>query len=83
MSKDGKQIATGGADNLAKVWEAATLKEIAKIEGHVGHITALAFNHDGKWLATGSADKELKVWDIATKEMLMLLGDKSAGCERA
>jgi WD40 repeat protein len=78
LSKDGKQIATGGADNLAKVWEAATLKEIAKIEGHVGHITALAFNHDGKWLATGSADKELKVWDIATKEMLMLLGDKSA-----
>ncbi len=78
LSKDGKQIATGGADNLAKVWYAATLKEIAKIEGHVGHITALAFNHDGKWLATGSADKELKVWDIATKEMLMLLGDKSA-----
>jgi WD40 repeat protein len=78
LSKDGKQIATGGADTLAKVWDAATLKEIAKIEGHVGHITALAFNHDGKWLATGSADKELKVWDIATKEMLMLLGDKSA-----
>lgn len=78
LSKDGKQIATGGADNLAKVWDAATLKEIAKIEGHVGHITAIAFNHDGKWLATGSADKELKVWDIATKEMLMLLGDKSA-----
>ena len=78
LSKDGKQIATGGADTLAKVWDAATLKEIAKIEGHVGHITAIAFNHDGKWLATGSADKELKVWDIATKEMLMLLGDKSA-----
>ncbi|MFM7604950.1 MAG: WD40 repeat domain-containing protein, partial [Prosthecobacter sp.] len=78
LSKDAKQIATGGADNLAKVWDAATLKEIAKIEGHVSHITALAFNHDGKWLATGSADKELKVWDIATKEMLMLLGDKSA-----
>ncbi|MBK8091346.1 MAG: DUF1553 domain-containing protein [Verrucomicrobiaceae bacterium] len=77
MSRDGKQIATGGADNLAKVWDAATLKEVAKIEGHVGHILALGFNADGKWLATGSADKELKVWDIATKEMLMLLGDKS------
>lgn len=78
LSKDGKQIATGGADNLAKVWDANTLKEIAKIEGHVGHVTTIAFNHNGKWLATGSADKELKVWDIASKEMLMLLGDKSA-----
>ena len=79
ISKDGKQIASGGADNLAKVWDAATFKEIAKIEGHVGHITALGFSTDGKWLATGSADKDLKVWDIASKEMLMLLGDKSAG----
>ncbi len=77
QSRDGKQIATGGADNLAKVWDAATFKEIAKIEGHVGHVVALGFNTDGKWLATGSADKELKVWDIASKEMLMLLGDKS------
>jgi len=79
ISKDGKQIASGGADNLVKVWEAASFKEIAKIEGHVGHITALGFSTDGKWLATGSADKDLKVWDIASKEMLMLLGDKSAG----
>ncbi|MCX6856841.1 MAG: DUF1553 domain-containing protein [Verrucomicrobia bacterium] len=79
LSKDGKQIASGGADNLAKLWDAATFKEIAKIEGHVGHITALGFNADGKWLATGSADKDLKVWDIASKEMLMLLGDKSSG----
>jgi mono/diheme cytochrome c family protein len=77
LSRDGKQIATGGADNLAKVWDAATLKEIAKIEGHVGHVVALGFSTDGKWLATGSADKDLKVWDIASKEMLMLLGDKS------
>lgn len=77
LSRDCKQIATGGADNQAKVWDAATLKEIAKIEGHVGHIVALGFSTDGKWLATGSADKDLKVWDIASKEMLMLLGDKS------
>jgi WD40 repeat protein len=77
MSRDGKQLATGGADTQAKVWDAATFKEIAKIEGHVGHVVALAFSTDGKWLATGSADKDLKVWDIASKEMLMLLGDKS------
>ena len=77
LSRDGRQIATGGADNQAKVWDAATLKETAKIEGHVGHIVALGFSTDGKWLATGSADKDLKVWDIASKEMIMLLGDKS------
>jgi len=77
LSRDGKQLATGGADTLAKVWDTTTFKEIAKIEGHVGHVVALGFSTDGKWLATGSADKDLKVWDIASKEMLMLLGDKS------
>ncbi len=79
ISKDGQKIASGGADNLAKVWDAATFKEVAKIEGHVGHITALAFTADGQWLATGSADKDLKVWEIASKEMLMVLGGQSAG----
>lgn len=79
ISQDGKQVATGAADNLAKVWEASSFKERAKIEGHVGHITALAFSPDGKWLTTGSADKDLKVWDIDSKEMIMLLGDKSSG----
>ena len=78
LSQDGKQVATGGADNLARVWDAKTLGEVAMIEGHVGHVTALAFTPDGKWLATGSADKDLKVWDLATKEKLMLLGDKTA-----
>ncbi len=78
LSHDGKQVATGSADNLARVWDVQTLAEVAMIEGHVGHVTTLAFTPDGKWLATGSADKELKVWDLATKEQLMLLGDKSA-----
>ncbi len=79
LSRDGKQLASGGADNLIKLWDPAALKETAQIEGHVGHLTALAFHPEGKWLASASADKELKVWDLASKEMLMLLGDKSAG----
>ncbi len=77
-SRDGKRIATGSADNLAKVWDATTLKETAKLEGHTGHVLALAFNSDGTALVTGAADKEIKVWDIATKEMRMQIGDKSS-----
>lgn len=78
LSRDGKQLATGGADNLAKVWDVATLKEIAKLEGHTGHVLAMAFSPDGKLLLTTAADKEAKAWDIATKELRMQFGDKSA-----
>lgn len=78
LSRDGRQLATGGADNLAKVWDVSTLKETAKLEGHTGHVLALAFSPDGKLLLTTAADKEAKAWDIATKEMRMQFGDKSA-----
>ncbi len=78
LSRDGRQLATGGADNLAKVWDMATLKETAKLEGHTGHVLALAFSPDGKLLLTTAADKEAKTWDIATKELRMQFGDKSA-----
>lgn len=78
LSRDGRQFATGGADNLAKVWDTATFKEIARLEGHTGHVLALAFSPEGKLLLTTGADKEAKVWDIATKELRMQFGDKSA-----
>lgn len=78
LSRDGGQLATGGADNLAKVWDLATLKETAKLEGHTGHVLAMAFSPDGKLLLTTGADKEAKAWDIATKELRMQFGDKSA-----
>ena len=78
LSSDGKLLATGGADNNAKVWDVPTRKEIAKLEGHTSHIMALAFNPDGSQLATGGADKELKVWDVRSKEQLIQLGKKSA-----
>lgn len=78
LSPDGKLLATGGADNNAKVWDIASRKEMAKLEGHTSHIMALAFNPDGTQLATGGADKELKVWDVRSKEQLIQLGKKSA-----
>ncbi len=78
LSRDGKLLATGGADFLVKVWDVASRKEAAKIEGHTNHVLALAFNPDGSQLASAGADKELKVWDVRAKEQLIQLGNKSA-----
>ncbi len=78
LSRDGKKLATGGADFMVKVWDVATRKEQAKLEGHTGYVLCLEFNGDGKWLASGGADKDLKVWDVATKQMIMQIGDKSS-----
>lgn len=76
LSPDGKSLATGAADRLAKLWNTADGKLLATYEGHTNHILAVAFNKDATQLATASADKEVKVWDVKSREQDVMLGDK-------
>jgi WD40 repeat protein len=70
ISRDGKQLATAGADGVAKVWNLATRKVTAQLEGHHGAVFGVAFNSDGRKLATASADHELLVWDLKTRQKI-------------
>ena len=55
-----------------------SLEEIARLEGHSGHILSLAFNPDGSLLASGGGDKEVKVWDVKTHEQKAAIGPHPA-----
>jgi len=79
VSRDGKLLATAGADRLAKIWELSTGKEVAKLEGHAGPVVAVAFNADGTQLASGGMDKEIKVWDVKTREQVVALATNPSG----
>jgi WD40 repeat protein len=68
ISANGKFIATGAADKVAKLWDLNSHKELAKFEGHSGPVMAVAFNSDTTSLATAGVDKEIKVWDLKTRE---------------
>ena len=76
LSPDGKSLASGAADKLAKLWNTADGKLIAFYEGHTNHVLAVAFNKDATQLATASADKEVKVWGVTSREQEVMLGDK-------
>jgi hypothetical protein len=78
VTTDGKKFATGGADQIARLWNASTRELISTLEGHAASVTGLAFNKDGTWLATGSSDAELKVWDIQTKEQIVQLAKNTS-----
>ncbi len=65
FSPDGRFVATGSFDQNARVFEAATGKEISKLH-HDGAVTAVSFSPDGRLVATGSADKTARVFDAAT-----------------
>jgi WD40 repeat protein len=66
FSPDGQRILTGSADNTAKVWEAASGKELLTLKEHIGPIAAVAFSPDGQRIVTSSWDGTVKVWEAAT-----------------
>ncbi len=73
FSPDGKRLATASLDKTAKVWDAATGKELFTLCCHDDTIYALAVSPDGTRLATGSIDKTAKVWDAVTGQELLTL----------
>jgi hypothetical protein len=64
VSKDGKLLATGGADSSIIIWDAETYQIIRRIAAHKGQVTTLAFSPDCKTLISGSADKSLRLWSV-------------------
>jgi len=81
ISPDGKQIVSGGSDNIIKVWDLTTGNEIMTIRGHKLAVTEVAFSPDGKRVVSGSKDGTIKAWDVSTgAELMTLLGHKNEVC---
>lgn len=61
---DGLILATGTEDNLIRVWDIKTQKNVATFQGHHASITDLRFSENGYYLATSASDNVLKLWDL-------------------
>ena len=59
-------------DRTAKVWEVATGKNIATLEGS-GTVREIAFSPDGKCLATGRTNKTVALWCTKTWQPMATL----------
>jgi RNA polymerase sigma factor (sigma-70 family) len=78
FSPDGKTLVTGYGQTV-KLWDVATWRQRASLEGHTREVSSLAFAPDGKTLATASWDGAVKLWDFATgKERTTLKLPKAA-----
>jgi WD40 repeat protein len=67
FSPDGKQLATGGWDNLVRVWEVPSGKPLFKLEGHSAAVWRAIFSPDGKQLLSTDQGGGVKLWDLKTR----------------
>jgi WD40 repeat protein len=79
FSANGQRIAAGvtaGMQQLIRVYDTASGKEVLTIPDHTGPVAALAFLADNRTIASGSADKSARLSDVG---VLMQLDAHAGG----
>lgn len=77
FSDDGKFVITASEDNTARIWDAASGKELSVLAGHTARVTSVAFapGDNPTRAVTASQDGAVKLWDTKeSKEILTLDG---------
>jgi WD40 repeat protein/serine/threonine protein kinase len=81
-SPDGSLIASGGGDNLIRLWNAETGENLVQVldtktgetvdylSGHTNWVLTLAFSSDGSRLFSSGVDNNIGFWDVAEQRLL-------------
>jgi WD40 repeat protein len=71
FTQDGQQVITGGADNVARVWEADRGTLVLELHGQADGITGVDITSDGKRICTSSYyGHTARVWDATNGKSL-------------
>ena len=66
VSPDGKLLASGGNDNLVKLWNATDGAPVRELSGHANHVPLVPVHPDGQALVSGDLKGIVKQWDVST-----------------
>jgi WD40 repeat protein len=71
FSATAEQIFAGTFGGTVHIWDLATKKEVAKLQGHLTKTTCLNSDQMGNTvLVTGSEDTKVKVWDLRSNKCI-------------
>lgn len=75
FSPDGKQLVSGGQDNVLRVWNFALDGEMAVLRGHASHVRDCVFSPNGQLLLSAGRDQQIKLWQPSEYAEAIVLGD--------
>lgn len=64
ISHNGKLFATGGTDDMVKLWDMATGRLLADGVAHSSHVLDVQFSPDDRQLVSVGADGNTMVWNV-------------------
>lgn len=70
LSAKGSILASGGPENVVRVWDSNSGKLVTKFVGHTDNIRGILINEDANTILTGSSDQTIKVWSITAGRCL-------------
>jgi len=72
FSPDSRHVVTASEDHTARIWDAASGREVARLN-HDRQVWQAVFSGDGKRIVTASGDNVARVWDTASARELLRL----------
>ena len=84
LSPDGTLFAAGYQDGRVRLWQVATGKPLATLEGHSHIVSRVLFSPDGDVLASSSQDGTVLLWDVPSilpnpRALTVLGGEEQEG----
>jgi WD40 repeat protein len=64
LADDGRTLAVAGDATSIRVIDVITAQELARLQGHDGGVTALAFAPGGRRLVSAGQDRTVRVWTL-------------------
>ena len=72
---DGKRLITCGNDDVARIWDLASGRELQVLRGHQDTVNSVAIAATGDRVITASDDRTARIWDpVSGRELLSLRG---------
>lgn len=69
ISPDGQKVASGGLDDVIKIWNLTTGELVTTLTGHTKAVNCLTFSPDSQFIISGSDDDTVRVWQVASGQL--------------